>query len=140
MDATRPIDELRHTCGAAACDDRPDVTPGQSLVLAAIVMQIGMRPRTKAKILAMLPVVQVMARAPARQSVVGDLIVHVTGCGQQLVGALKHRHLHLLIRQGKLAELLSPIERRALLDAETIHGNMGRDEGNGLVEAPLPGG
>src|SRR5882724_4956344 len=140
MDATYPIDELRHTCSAATRDDRPDVTPGQSLILAAIVMQIGMCPGTKAKILAMLPVVQVMARAPARHGVVGDLIMRVAGGGQYLVGALEHRHLHFLIRQGQLAALLSPIEWRALLDGETIHGNMRWDEGDSLVEAPLPGG
>jgi hypothetical protein len=38
MDATCPIDELRHTCSIAARGDRPDVTPGQSLILATIAM------------------------------------------------------------------------------------------------------
>src|SRR5512132_2877201 len=99
-----------------------------------------MCPSTKAKILTMLPIVQVVARAPARQSVVGDLIMHVTGGGQHLVGALEHRHLCLFIRQGELAALLSPIEWRALLDGEAIHRHMRRGEGDSLVEAPFPGG
>src|SRR5919108_4200188 len=98
MDATCTIDELRHACCTAALSDSSDVTPGQSLILATIAMQIGMRPGAKAEILAMLPVVQVVARAPARPGVVRDLVMDVAGCGQQLVGALEHRHLCLFIR------------------------------------------
>src|SRR5215510_1502434 len=99
-----------------------------------------MCPSTKAKILTMLPIVQVMARAPARHGVIGDLIMQVASSGQHLVGTLEHRHLCLFVRQGELAALLSPIEWRALFDGQAIPRNMRRGEGDSLVEAPLPGG